>query len=80
MSGARLEMEINYFAPLAMILGFVPVIAFTLLMNISQDLAIWAAFAAAFAAFLSFAAAFFLGAGFLDVFFFTILFFLHECA
>lgn len=34
---------------LAMILGFVPVIVFTLLMNISQDLAIWAAFAAAFA-------------------------------
>jgi hypothetical protein len=34
---------------LAMILGFVPVIVFTLTMNISQDLAIWAAFAAAFA-------------------------------
>jgi hypothetical protein len=33
----------------AMILGFVPIIAFTLLMNVSQDLAIWAAFAAAFA-------------------------------
>ena len=32
-----------------MILGFVPVIIFTLLMNVSQDLAIWAAFAAAFA-------------------------------
>jgi hypothetical protein len=36
-------------SPFAMILGFVPVIVFTLLMNISQDLAIWAAFAAAFA-------------------------------
>jgi hypothetical protein len=36
-------------SPFAMILGFVPVIIFTLLMNISQDLAIWAAFAAAFA-------------------------------
>jgi hypothetical protein len=36
-------------SPLAMILGFVPVIVFTLLMNVSQDLAIWAAFAAAFA-------------------------------
>jgi hypothetical protein len=35
--------------PFAMILGFVPVVVFTLLMNISQDLAIWAAFAAAFA-------------------------------
>jgi len=36
-------------SPVAMILGFVPVIAFTLLMNVSQDLAIWTAFAAAFA-------------------------------
>lgn len=36
-------------SPLAMILGFVPVIVFTLLMNVSQDLAIWAAFASAFA-------------------------------
>jgi hypothetical protein len=36
-------------SPFAMILGFVPVILFTLLMNVSQDLATWAAFAAAFA-------------------------------
>jgi hypothetical protein len=32
-----------------MILGFVPIIVFTVMMNVSQDLAIWAAFAAAFA-------------------------------
>jgi hypothetical protein len=32
-----------------MLLGFVPFIAFTLLSNLSQDLALWAAFAAAFA-------------------------------
>ncbi|HEX4156881.1 MAG TPA: hypothetical protein VHY79_00260 [Rhizomicrobium sp.] len=36
-------------SPFAMILGFVPVILFTVTMNVSQDLAIWAAFAAAFA-------------------------------
>jgi len=33
----------------AMIVGFIPVIVFTLLANVSQDLALWAAFAAAFA-------------------------------
>lgn len=32
-----------------MIVGFVPVIVFALLANVSQDLALWAAFAAAFA-------------------------------
>ncbi|HEY6578217.1 MAG TPA: hypothetical protein VIY09_02765 [Rhizomicrobium sp.] len=33
----------------AMILGFVPIIVFALLANLSQDLALWTAFAAAFA-------------------------------
>jgi hypothetical protein len=36
-------------SPIAMILGFVPVLIFAVLANISQDLALWAAFAAAFA-------------------------------
>lgn len=36
-------------SPVAMILGFVPVLIFALLVNISQDLALWAALAAAFA-------------------------------
>jgi len=36
-------------SPLAMLLGFLPFIVFALLTNISQDLALWAAFATAFA-------------------------------
>lgn len=35
--------------PIAMILGFVPVLIFVVLASISQDLALWAAFAASFA-------------------------------
>jgi len=36
-------------SPLAMIVGFLPLIVFALLATVSQDLALWAAFAAAFA-------------------------------
>jgi hypothetical protein len=36
-------------SPFAMILGFLPVLIFALLANISQDLGLWAAFAASFA-------------------------------
>jgi hypothetical protein len=36
-------------SPLAMLLGFAPIIVFAVLANLSQDLALWAAFATAFA-------------------------------
>jgi len=36
-------------SPYAMLLGFAPIIVFTMLTNLSQDLALWASFAAAFA-------------------------------
>ena len=36
-------------SPYAMLLGFVPIVVFTMLTNLSQDLALWASFAAAFA-------------------------------
>ncbi|HWY13876.1 MAG TPA: hypothetical protein VNX86_01895 [Rhizomicrobium sp.] len=36
-------------SPYAMLLGFAPIVAFTMLTNLSQDLALWASFAAAFA-------------------------------
>lgn len=39
----------NRKSPFAMLLGFVPIIVFTMLSNLSQDLALWASFAAAFA-------------------------------
>ena len=36
-------------SPYAMLLGFAPIVVFTMLTNLSQDLALWASFAAAFA-------------------------------
>jgi hypothetical protein len=36
-------------SPFAMLLGFAPIVVFTILTNLSQDLALWASFAAAFA-------------------------------
>lgn len=49
MQGMRLARRPQQPAPMAILLGFVPFIAFALLSNVSVDLALWVAFAAAFA-------------------------------
>src|SRR3984957_13535679 len=49
MSGMRVSVKSPRAAPMAILLGFAPFIAFALLSNFDLDLALWVAFAAAFA-------------------------------